>query len=144
MTFISPHLVVRGADRASAWYQQALGAVEKSRIPVPNGKLMSVELTFGETTVMLADEFEEMGVLAPPTIGGTPVVLHLTTDDVDGLWERALAAGAQVHSPLQDTFWGDRHGQITDPFGHRWGLAQHVRDVPHDEIVEAAAAIFSA
>ena len=142
MNLISPHLVVRGADEASSWYQNALGAVEKSRVPVPGGKLMSVELSFGETTVMLADEFEEMGVLAPPSVGGTPVVLHLTTDGVDTLWEQALAAGAQVHSPLQDTFWGERHGQITDPFGHRWGLAQHVRDVPHDEIVEAAAAIF--
>jgi PhnB protein len=142
MTSISPHLVVRGADRASSWYQEALGAVEHSRIPVPNGKLMSVELTFGETTVMLADEFEEMGVLAPPSVGGTPVALHLTTDDVDSLWERALAAGAEIHSPLQDAFWGERHGQIIDPFGHRWGLAQHVRDVPHDEVVRAAAAIF--
>ena len=74
--------------------------------------------------------------------GGTPVVLNLTTEDVDALWQRALDAGAQVDSPLQDAFWGDRHGQITDPFGHRWGLAQHVRDVPHEEVVRAAAAAF--
>ena len=142
MTAIAPHLVVRDADRAAAWYVEALGAEERSRVPVPGGKLMSVELAFGDTPVMLADEFEEMGVLAPPSIGGTPITLHLTTDDVDALWQRALDAGAEVHAPLQDAFWGERHGQIIDPFGHRWGLAQRVRDVPHDEIVQAAAAAF--
>ena len=142
MTAISPHLVVGDADRAAAWYVEALGAQERSRIPLPGGKLMSVELAFGDTTVMLADEFPEMGVLAPPSIGGTPVALHLTTDDVDVLWQRALDAGADVHSPLQDAFWGERHGQIIDPFGHRWGLAQHVRDVPHDQVVQAAAQAF--
>jgi PhnB protein len=139
---ISPHIVVRGADRAAAWYVQALGAEERSRIPLPSGKLMSVELAFGDTTVMVADEFEDLGVLAPPSVGGTPVVLNLTTDDVDELWQRALAAGAEVRSPLHDAFWGDRHGSITDPFGHHWGLAQHVRDVPREEIVRAAAEAF--
>ena len=142
MTSISPHLVVRGADRAAAWYVEALGAEERSRVPVPGGKLMSVELAFGDTTVMLADEFEDMGVLAPPSVGGTPVTLHLTTDDVDALWERALQAGAEVHAPLHDAFWGERHGQIEDPFGHRWGLAQRVRDVPHEQVVQAAGALF--
>jgi PhnB protein len=142
MTAISPHLVVRDANGAAAWYVEALGAEERSRVPLPSGKLMSVELAFGDTAVMLADEFEEMGVLAPPTIGGTPMTLHLSTDDVDTLWQRALDAGAEVHAPLQDVFWGERHGQIIDPFGHRWGLAQHIRDVSHDEIVAAAAAAF--
>jgi PhnB protein len=142
MTAISPHIVVRDADRAAAWYVAALGAEERSRVPVPGGKLMSVELAFGETTVMLADEFEEMGVLAPPSIGGTPVTFHLTTDDVDGLWRRALDAGAEVHVPLEDAFWGERHGQITDPFGHRWGLAQRIREVAHDELLRAAAEAF--
>jgi PhnB protein len=142
MTAIAPHLVVRDADRAAAWYAEALGAEERSRVPVPGGKLMSVELAFGDTPVMLADEFEEMGVLAPPSIGGTPITLHLTTDDVDSLWQRALDAGAEVHAPLQDAFWGERHGQIIDPFGHRWGLAQRIRVVPHDEVVQAAAAAF--
>jgi PhnB protein len=144
MTAIAPHLVVRDADRAAAWYAEALGAEERSRVPVPGGKLMSVELAFGDTLVMLADEFEEMGVLAPPSIGGTPITLHLTTDDVDSLWQRALDAGAEVHAPLQDAFWGERHGQIIDPFVHRWGLAQRIRVVPHDEVVQAAAAAFGA
>jgi len=139
---ITPHIVVRDAARAAEWYAQALGAEELSRIPLPGGKLMSVELRFGNSTVMIADEFPDAGILSPLAIGGTSTVLNLETDDVDGLWQRALDAGAKVHRPLQDAFWGDRHGQITDPFGHRWGLAQHIRDVPHDEIVRAAAEAF--
>ena len=141
---ITPHIVVRDADRAAAWYAQALGAEERSRIPLPGGKLMSVELAFGDSTVMLADEFPDVGVLSPLSVGGTSVVLNISTDDVDALWQRALDAGAEVLHPLADAFWGERHGQITDPFGHRWGLAQHIRDVPHDEVVRAAAEAFGA
>lgn len=141
---ITPHIVVRDADRAAAWYAQALGAEERSRIPLPGGKLMSVELAFGDSTVMVADEFPEAGVLSPLSVGGTSIVLNISTDDVDALWQRALDAGAEVLHPLADAFWGERHGQITDPFGHRWGLAQHIRDVPHDEVVRAAAEAFGA
>ena len=139
---LTPHLVVRDAGRAAAWYGQALGARERSRIPLPGGKLMSVELTFGDASVMIADEFPDAGILSPLSIGGTATVLHLATSDVDALWRRALDAGAAVHHPLQDAFWGERHGQITDPFGHRWGLAQRIRDVPHEDVVAAAAAAF--
>jgi PhnB protein len=142
MHTITPHLVVRGAARAAAWYVEALGAEERSRIEVPGGKLMQVELRFGDATVMLADEFEELGVLSPLSIGGTATVLHLSTDDVDALWQRAVDAGAEVRQPLSDAFWGERYGQITDPFGHRWGLAQRVRDVPEEEIAAAARALF--
>jgi PhnB protein len=92
--------------------------------------------------VMIADEFPEFGAVSPLTLGGTYGALTITTDAVDELWERALAEGAQVHSPLQDAFWGERHGQIVDPFGHRWGLAEHVEDVPHDEMVRRAAELF--
>lgn len=139
---LTPHIVVRDLDRAAAWYAEAFGAVERSRIPLPGGKVMTIELAFGDSTVMAADEFPDAGILSPLAIGGTAVVLHLRTDDVEAVWERALAAGASVHRPLQDTFWGDRHGQVDDPFGHRWGLAQHIRDVPHEEIVRAAAEAF--
>jgi PhnB protein len=139
---LTPHIVVRDLDRAAGWYADAFGAQERSRIPLPGGRVMTIELSFGDSTVMAADEFPDAGILSPLSIGGTAVVLHLSTDDVDTLWERALAAGATPHQPLQDTFWGDRHGQVDDPFGHRWGLSQHVRDVPHDEVVRAAAAAF--
>jgi PhnB protein len=103
---------------------------------------MQIELRFGDSTVMIADEFPEFGAVSPQTLGGTYGALTISTDDVDALWARALSAGAEVHAPLQDAFWGERHGQILDPFGHRWGLAQHVRDVPQDEIVRQAAAVF--
>jgi len=139
---VTPHLVVRGAARAAKWYADALGAEEQSRVPVPGGKLMSVELRFGDSTVMLADEFPEMGVLSPESLGGTHGALHLSTDDVDSLWERAVEAGAEVFHPLGDTFWGERFGQIVDPFGHRWGLAQHVREVPNEDVIRAAAEAF--
>jgi PhnB protein len=139
---IDAHIVVRDAARAADWYARALGAEERSRIPLPGGKLMSVELAFGESTVMVADEFPEAGILSPLSIGGTATVLNITTDGVDSLWQRALDAGAEVLHPLEDAFWGERHGQITDPFGHRWGLAQYIRDVPHDEVVRAAAKAF--
>jgi PhnB protein len=139
---VTPHIVVRDAARAAAWYVDALGAEERGRIPVPGGKLMQVELWFGESQVMLADEFPELDVLSPLAIGGTATVLHLRVDDVDSVWERALAAGAEVRQPLDDAFWGERYGQITDPFGHRWGLAQHLRDVAPDEIARAVAELF--
>jgi PhnB protein len=139
---LTPHIVVRGAARAADWYAEAFGAREEGRIPVPDGRLMSVELRFDDARVMIADEFPEMGVLSPHAIGGTAVVLTLTTDDVDALWQRAVDAGAEVLHPLADAFWGERHGQVTDPFGHRWGLAQRVRDVPHDEVLRAAAEAF--
>jgi PhnB protein len=139
---ITPHIVVADAAAAADWYARALGGEERGRIEVPGGKLMQVELRFGESAVMLADEFPELGVLSPLSIGGTATVLHLSTNDVDSLWERAVEAGAQVRQPLSDAFWGERYGQITDPFGHRWGLAQHVRDVPQHELEEAVAALF--
>jgi PhnB protein len=141
---LTPHLVVRDAARAAEWYAQALGAEERGRIEVPGGKLMQVELRFGDATDMLADEFPEFGVLSPLSIGGTATVLHLRVADVDAVWQRALDAGAEVRQPLADAFWGERYGQIVDPFGHRWGLAQFVREVPREEIVRAAAAMFAA
>jgi PhnB protein len=139
---ITPHLVVRDAAAASEWYQRAFGAEERGRIPVPGGRFTQIELRFGDSTVMIADEFPELDVLSPRSVGGTVGALVIHTDDVDALWERALEAGAEVSVPLQEMFWGDRHGEIFDPFGHRWGLAQHLRDVPADQIRAAAAAMF--
>jgi uncharacterized glyoxalase superfamily protein PhnB len=140
---ITAHIVVQGAEAAAAFYREAFGAAEVSRIPTPDGRLMSVELRVGSSSLHLADEFPEMGVLAPPSVGGTPVVLQLAVDDAEAVFARAVAAGADVRSPLADTFWGARHGQLTDPFGHRWNISQHLRDVPHDEVVAAAAQAFS-
>jgi PhnB protein len=140
---ITPHIVVQGADRAASFYRAAFGAEELDRIPTPDGRLMSLRLRIGDALVHVADEFPEMGVLAPPSVGGTPVVLALEVADADAVFAQAITAGAAVRQPLADMFWGDRHGQIEDPFGHRWNVSQHLRDVPHDEVVAAAARLFS-
>src|SRR6476620_7969809 len=141
---ITAHIVVQGAERAAAFYNDAFGAEELDRIPTPDGRLMSIRLRLGGSMLHLADEFPEMGVLGPQTIGGTPVVLALDVADAEAAFAQAVAAGAAVQQPLADMFWGDRHGQLEDPFGHRWNVGQHLRDVPHDEVVAAAAIAFAA
>jgi PhnB protein len=139
---ITPHIVVRDPHRAAQWYASVFGAEERSRIPLPDGRVMTIELGLDDSTIMLAGEFPDMGIVSPQTLGGTYGALVIATDGVDAMWHRALAAGAEEFHPLADTFWGERFGQIIDPFGHRWGLAQHVRDVPRDEVVRAVAAAF--
>lgn len=144
MATLTPHLVVRDVERAAQWYAQALGARERSRVPLPGGKVLTIELAFGDSTVMIADEFPEHGIVSPLTLGGTYGALQIATDDVDTLWKQAIDAGATEHHPLQDAFWGERHGQVIDPFGHRWGLAQKVRDVSPEEVAREAAKLFGA
>ena len=140
---ITAHIVVQGADRAAVFYRDAFGAEEIERIPTPDGRLMSVQMRLNGDVLHIADEFPEMGVLAPPSLGGTPVVLALDVADAEAVFAQAVTAGARVRQPLSDTFWGDRHGQLDDPFGHRWNVSQHLHDVPHDEVVAAAAQAFS-
>jgi PhnB protein len=139
---IATHIVVAGAEAAASWYTQVLGAEERSRITLPDGRLIHLELWFGTSVVMVADEFPEHGALSPATTGCTSAVLYLQTGDVDAVWARAVGGGAEVVRPLADTFWGEREGQIVDPFGHLWGLSQHLRDVPLDEMSRAAAETF--
>jgi PhnB protein len=143
MSTITLHMVVRDAARAAEWYGAVFGAEERGRLEVPGGKLMQLELSFGETQVMLADEFPDLDVLSPLSVGGTATVLHFATADADAVWQRAIDGGADVRQPLHDAFWGERYGQLTDPFGHRWGIAQRIRDVPREELVRAVAAAFS-
>lgn len=139
---ITAHLVVPDAAEAARWYVAAFGAVETSRIPLPGGSVMSVEMRFGDSVVHIGSEFPAFGIVSPQTIGGTATVLQIETDDANATWRRALAAGATERHPLADAFWGERHGQLVDPYGHRWNVAQRIRDVPHDEIVAAAAKLF--
>ena len=103
---------------------------------------MTVALRIGDSEVHIASEFPDAGILSPISIGGTATVLQITTDDADALWERALAAGAAELHPIADQFWGDRQGQLTDPFGHRWNIAEHLRDLSPAEIAAAAAQRF--
>lgn len=137
------HLTARGADQASAWYQDAFGAQELTRLVVPGGRLIHVQVRIGSLVVMLADEFPEMESYGPQHFGGTYGAIYLHVDDVDAAWQRAVDAGATVLRPLSDAFWGEREGQLLDPFGHRWGLTQHLRDVPLDELQELTTAAFA-
>lgn len=140
---LTAHIVVPDAAVAVAWYERAFGARERSRIPLPGGAVMSVEIAWGDTVIHVGSEFPAFGIVSPLSIGGTATVLQIDTDDADALWQRALGAGAQIHHPLADQFWGERHGQLVDPFGHRWNVAQRLREVPHDELVAAAAKAFA-
>jgi PhnB protein len=139
---VEAHIVVPDAAAAAEWYAHAFGAVEEGRVPLPGGKVMTVALRFGASAVHVASEFPEAGIVSPLTIGGTATALQIATDDADALWARATAAGAEVRHELADQFWGERHGQLVDPFGHRWNVAQRLRDVPPDEVAAAAAAAF--
>lgn len=140
---ITIHMIADGADRASRWYQHTFGAVERSRIELPDGRLIHVELELSGSALMLADEFPEHQVLSPATTGEISATFYLAVEDVDTAWQRALTGGAVVVRDLADTFWGEREGQITDPFGHRWGLTQHLRDVPIEEMTRKAAEVFT-
>src|SRR5690606_34553049 len=104
----------------------------------PGGKVVHGEIKIGDSLVMLADEFPDWGSLGPKARNGTSVTIHLQVDDVDARFDQAVKAGATVVMPLEDAFWGDRYGQIEDPFGHRWSLAAHVRDVSPEELQQAA------
>jgi PhnB protein len=139
---VTAHIVVPDAAAAAVWYEKALGAHERRRIPLPGGKVMSLEIELGETVIHIGSEFPAFGIVSPISIGGTATVLQIDTDDADALWGRAVGAGAQIRHPLADQFWGERHGQLVDPFGHRWNVAQRLREVPHDEVVAAAAKAF--
>jgi PhnB protein len=139
---IAVHLIVEHAARAADWYASVFGAKEQHRITLPDGRLIDVELSFGGSMVVLADEFPEHGARSPKATGCSSAVFYLQTDDAEALWARALAHGAEVLRPLTDWFTGERDGQLSDPFGHRWGISQHIRDVPPDEIARSAAQVF--
>jgi PhnB protein len=144
MATLTFHLVTRNPAHAARWYSSVLGARETSRITLPNGPVLTIDLQFGDSQIAISDEFPEHGIVSPLTLGGTYGALHLAVDDVDTIWARALDAGAEVFEPLHEAFWGERIGQFIDPFGHRWAVAQHQRDVPHDEVVRLAAEAFGA
>lgn len=137
MHTVTPHLVCAGAAEAIEFYKQAFGAVELMRLPGPDGKLMHACVKIGDSPVMLVDEMPDWGVLGPKALKGSPVTLHIFVDDVDAFAERAVAAGAKVTMPIADMFWGDRYGQLQDPFGHSWSVATQVRKLTPEEIKQA-------
>jgi uncharacterized glyoxalase superfamily protein PhnB len=140
---VTPSLHVAGAAQAIDFYKEALGAEEIMRFPAPDGKIMHAEIRIGDSILMLGDEMPDRGGRGPKSIGGTPVSFFVYQDDVDRAWKQAVDAGAKPLVPLEDQFWGDRTGCLEDPFGHRWWLAQHIKDVTPDELRKGAEAAFS-
>ena len=145
MHTVTPHLSVRGAADAIEFYKQAFGAREIFRHAMPDSQRIGhAEIRIGDSKVFLNDEFPEMGCSSPQSLGGSPVTLHLQVEDVDALFDQAVKAGATVVMPVQDQFWGDRYGMLADPFGHRWSIGSHVRDLTPEEVMKAAAEAFAA
>jgi uncharacterized glyoxalase superfamily protein PhnB len=140
---ITAHLVVNNGPEAVAIYKNAFGAEVLGVHYTPDGKLMHAELKVGDSRLMLADEFPSFGSISAKTLGGSPVVLNLYSEDVDKMFDQAVRAGAVVTMPLANQFWGDRYGQIQDPFGHRWALGQHIEDVAPDEMERRAKEAFA-
>jgi PhnB protein len=137
---VIPYLSVDGAADAIAFYATVFGATERVRMDGPDGKVGHAELQIGESVVMLADTFPEMGGKSPKTIGGTPVTIMVYVEDVDACFDRAIDNGATATRKVEDQFYGDRAGQFEDPFGHVWFVASHVEDVSPEEMAKRAAA----
>jgi PhnB protein len=137
---LTPHIVCDGAADAIEFYKQAFGAEELMRIPGENGRLMHAAISIDGAMLMLVDENKDWGIQSPLSLGGTPVTLHLNVPNADAAIERAAAAGATVTMPAHDAFWGDRYGQVKDPFGHSWSIAHPLRDtvMSADELQAAA------
>jgi PhnB protein len=136
---VQPYLAVDDAAKAIDWYKQAFGATERFRMNGPGGTIGHAELQIGDSVVMLSDPFPQASTKPPKELGGTSSSVMLYVEDVDGTVKQAVDAGATVTMEVSDQFWGDRFGSVTDPFGHSWGIATHVEDVPPDEMEKRAA-----
>ena len=140
---LTPYLVCKGAAKAIEFYAKAFGAEEVVRMPGPHGSIAHAEVRIGNSMLMLSDENKERGQLSPESIGGSACSIMFYTDDVDQVFKRAVAAGAKAEMPPADMFWGDRMGNIVDPFGHKWALATHTEDVSPEEMEKRMAAMGS-
>jgi PhnB protein len=137
---VTPYLIVQGAAGALDFYKTVFKATELFRMPGPGGKLMHAEFKIGNSILMIADEWPDRNIRGPKSLGGSPVGILVYVEDVDACFQRALAAGATVHQPLKDQFYGDRSGSVIDPFGHQWTIATHIEDVPPEEMEKRAKA----
>ena len=131
---VFPYLRVRDANAAIEFYRKAFGAVEDFRMSEPSGRIGHAELKFGETSVMLSDEYPEYGIQGPEAFGGTGSSIHLHVDDVDAMTEQAVSAGAKLIMEPKDPFYGERAAKVLDPFGHEWLLGSHIEDVSREEM----------
>ena len=130
---VTPYLIVTDGARAIDFYKRAFGAQELLRLDGPDGKVAHAELKIGDSIIMLSEEMPGR-TRSPQSLGGTAVDIMLYVKDVDQAFNQAVAAGAKIAMPLSDMFWGDRYGQVTDPFGHSWSLASHKEDVLPEEL----------
>jgi len=131
---LTPHITVRNADQALEFYKKAFGAEVQNIARMPNGKVMHAALQIGDSKLMLNEESPEFGALSPLSTGGSGVMLHIYLENVDAAFDRAVSAGAEVKMPLMDQFWGDRYGIVADPYGHKWSLATHIKDMSAEEM----------
>jgi PhnB protein len=141
---VAPYLFVDGAGAAIDFYCSVLGAKERTRLAAPDGRVFHAELELGDSMIMLGDQNPDADVRGPRMIGGTPVMMHVYVEDVDGVFDRAIGAGAKALREVEDQFYGDRSARFEDPFGHRWDIATHVEDVPPEEMAKRAAAMTAA
>lgn len=139
---ITPYLIIGGAADAIDYYQRAFGAEVRLRMDEPGGRVGHAELVIGGSVVMVGDEYPDMGNLGPRAVGGTPVTIHLYVEDVDATAERAVEAGGKLVRPVENQFYGDRSGEVEDPFGHHWHIATHIEDMSPEEMQRRAAALF--
>ncbi len=137
---VTPYLIIKGAADAIDYYKNVFGATELLRMPSPGGKIGHAEIKIGDSTIMLADEEPEMGIVSPRSLGGTPVSILLYVEDVDAVFGQAVSSGAKVLRPIKDQFYGDRSGNLEDPFGHKWTIATHKEDVSPEEMQNRASA----
>jgi PhnB protein len=141
---VMPHLTVRNAAQVMEFYKKAFGAKEIRRAYMPDGKsIIHAEMQIGDSRFFLNDEFPQMGALSPADSKGSPVTIHLWSEDVDSLYKQALAAGAKTVMPLADQFWGDRYAVVSDPSGHHWSMATHMKDMTQDEMKKAQEEAFA-
>jgi PhnB protein len=140
---ITPYLIVKDAKKALEFYQKAFGAKEIYRMETPNGMIGHCEFQIGDSKIMMADEFPDMGAKAPASEGGKPFSLLIYVENVDQVFDRAVKAGAKVLRPLKNEFYGDRMGTLQDPFGHNWNLGMHVEDVSPEEMKIRAEKMWS-
>jgi PhnB protein len=140
---VAPYLAIKNAVSALEFYKKAFGATETYKLIVPDGRLGHAEIRLGDSLIMLSDEFPEFGGKAPEALGGSPVSIHLYVEDVDAFVKRAVAAGARERKPVADQFYGDRSGQLEDPYGHLWWVATHKEDVAPEEMQKRVQALFA-
>ncbi len=140
---VTPYLAIQDAVKALEFYKKAFGATESCRLMMPDGRLGHAEIRLGDSVIMLSDEFPKYGGQALQTLGGSPVSIHLYVEDVDAFFKSALVAGAKERKPVADQFYGDRSGQLEDPFGHLWWVATHKEDIAPEEMQKRMQAMFA-